>query len=224
MSATPAVRRLVDVTGWSGSSSVDTDWSAVHARLGFELPADYRELLAVFPPGSFRSPGKASDIVLHPPYLVDGVPDHLYQFEVEIDEISQWRHDHPDDVPSEPLVPWARSGKLGLFWVSSSPDPDQWAVAVSNGGIWRFDDEPVVEVFACGVAEFLIGVVTGSLTSRVLDPMNEGFSGQAPVFRPEEETRWRNQYEVHTPRIRRIRSSCGNTSWSMADRCRPVVF
>jgi hypothetical protein len=29
------------------------DWAEVHARLGFRLPADYRELIDTFGPGTF---------------------------------------------------------------------------------------------------------------------------------------------------------------------------
>lgn len=200
-----AVRRLVDVTGWRGRSYVVTPWDVVHARLGFELPADYRELLEVFPPGTFYAPGHIADVIVQPPYRLDGVHDHLVQFETEVDEAESWRREHPEDVP-EAMVPWARSGRPGLFWVPRSTDPDEWTVAVSNGGIWRYDDEPVVEEFDCGAVEFLLGLVTGRIHSRVLAPTVEPPTGP-PVpfpFQPEDEREWFAYSAKRSPQVRRI--------------------
>lgn len=197
------VRRLADLTGWHGRSSVATRWDVVHARLGFELPTDYRHLLEVFPPGTFYAPGHVADVVVQPPYRLDGVPDHMVQFETEVDEAERWRREHPEDVP-EGLVPWARSGRPGLFWVRRRPDPDQWPVAVSNGGIWRYDDEPVVEEFDCGAVEFLMGFVTGQIHSRVLSPTGEPQTGLPVPFQPEDEHEWFAYSDIRSPQIHRI--------------------
>jgi hypothetical protein len=177
------VRRLAELTGWHGRSYVTTPWDVVHERLGFELPVEYRELLEVFPPGIFRAPGGRPDLIVQPPYRVNGVPDHLDQFGAEVDELERWRREHPQDVP-DGLVPWARSGREGLFWL-----PD-WTVAVSNGGIWRIGDEPVVERFPCRAVDFLLGFVTGEIHSRVLDPGGIGRPGPVLPFLPEDEQVW----------------------------------
>jgi hypothetical protein len=197
------VRELAETTGWAGRSYVKTPWEVVHRSLGFELPSDYRDLLDVFPPGKFLAPDYFAEVIVQPPYRVDGVLDHLYQFRTELDEAERWRREYPRDVP-EGLVPWARSGRPGLFWVRQSMDPDQWTVAVSNGGIWRYHDEPVVEEFDCGAVEFLIGFVTGRIRSRVLAPTPDPWSRKVPAFRPIDESEWLSFSEVRSPRLRRI--------------------
>lgn len=198
------VRELAELTGWTGRSYVEIPWDVVHEKLGFELPSDYRSLFDVFPPGTFYAPDTVADVIVQPPYRVDGVPDHLHQFEVEIEETEDWRREHPEDVP-EDLVPWARADHPALFWVRRSPDPEQWTVAISNAGIWRCDDEPVVEEFDCGAVEFLIGFVSGRLRSRVLAPLDDDVETRAlPLFRPIEEQEWLDMSEVSSPRVRRI--------------------
>lgn len=196
-----AVRRLAEVTGWAGRSYVETPWDVVHAKLGFELPVDFRDLHAVFPPGTFKAPDVLGGVMVQPPYRVDGVPDHLHQFEVEVDEIEDWRREHPEDVP-EDMVPWARADREGLFWVRRSPDPERWTVAISSGGIWGYDDAPVVEEFDCGAVEFLIGFVTGSLRSRLLRPVEDVVG--AAGFRPIDEQEWLSFSNVRSPQVRRI--------------------
>jgi hypothetical protein len=198
------VRELAELTGWTGRSYVETPWDEVHGKLGFELPSDYRELLNVFPPGTFYAPGILADVMVQPPYRVDGVPDHLHQFEAEVDETEDWRREHPEDVP-EGMVPWARADHPALFWVRRSPNPEQWTVAISNAGIWRCDDEPVVEEFDCGAVEFLIGFVNKSIHSRVLAPFGDDALARAvPLFRPIDKREWLSFSEVQSPRVRKI--------------------
>ncbi|WP_112277245.1 SMI1/KNR4 family protein [Lentzea terrae] len=197
------VRELAELTGWTGRSYVNTSWGAVHAKLGFALPSDYRDLLDVFPPGTFFAPSGIANVIVWPPYRVDGVEDHLYQFETEVHEAESWRREHPEDVP-EGMVPWARSDRPGLFWVPRSPDPEVWTVAISNGGIWRYGDEPVVEEFECGAVEFLIGFVTGRLHSRVLSPRDDVRPGPMAPFRPIDEQKWLEVSDKRSPQVRRI--------------------
>ncbi|MEV0681666.1 hypothetical protein AB0I60_34600 [Actinosynnema sp. NPDC050436] len=175
----------------------------MHAKLGFELPSDYRRLLEVFPPGTFHAPDHHAEVIVQPPYLLDGRPDHLTQFEAEIAEAEQWRERHPEDVPAR-LVPWARSGRPGLFWVGRSSDPEQWTVAVSNGGVWRYDDEPVVEEFDCGAVEFLHRLVTGRLRSRILSPINSRSIRTRPLFEPVDEREWQRFSDTRSPQVRKI--------------------
>jgi hypothetical protein len=44
---------------------VEPEWDVVERGLGLELPAEYKELLAVFPPGSFLLPDW-KDIIVQP--------------------------------------------------------------------------------------------------------------------------------------------------------------
>ncbi|MFL6140575.1 MAG: hypothetical protein ACJ72N_01735 [Labedaea sp.] len=189
----------------------------VERDLGLALPAEYKELLAVFPPGSFLLPDW-KDIILQPPYHVDGVPDHLHQFGVEMNELSDWRREHPEDAPyalfPEPggLLPWARSTHEAVFWLCDEPNPDRWTVAASNGGSWRaFDDDPVVEEYGVGTVDFLIEMVTGQIRSRIINPIgyreweaNPEPPGPVKPFRPTPETEWRDFSYHESPRIRMI--------------------
>ncbi|MFL6140573.1 MAG: hypothetical protein ACJ72N_01725 [Labedaea sp.] len=196
---------------------MEPEWDVVERGLGLELPAEYKELLAVFPPGSFLLPDWKG-IIVQPPYHVDGVPDHLEQFGAELNELSDWRAEHPQDVPyplyPEPggLLPWARADREAVFWVRNHTDPNRWTVAASNGGSWRlFDDDPVVEEYGMGTVDFLIGMVTGELRSRILNP--EGYreweanpqpAGPVRSFTPTPEVDWRGFSYKESPKIRMI--------------------
>ncbi|MCP2271205.1 hypothetical protein [Actinokineospora diospyrosa] len=198
-----AVAELATVVGWDGASYATTDWDVVHRGLGFELPEEYLELHRVFPPGEFWSPSGDS-VIVQPPYRVDGVPVLQRQFRVELDELRQWRDEHPEDVPDavfpEPggLVPWARGSRPVLLW-----DPSAWTVVVSSGGIWRFDDDhPVLERFALSAVEFLVGYLTGEVRSVLLDP--EPGPGGQPRFRPLPSDEWERMSAVRGPTVRKI--------------------
>ena len=45
-----ALRELIGEPTWHVP---DTDWAAAHAQLGFQLPADYREFIDTYGPGTF---------------------------------------------------------------------------------------------------------------------------------------------------------------------------
>ncbi|GAA2997303.1 hypothetical protein [Actinokineospora diospyrosa] len=202
-----AIDDLVRVTGWTGQSYAATDWDVVEQRLGIALPADYKLLHEVYPPGSFHGPNSDS-IIVQPPYRVAGVVDHTWQFRAELGELRDWRDQHPDDVPDavyperDGLLPWARSGRPLLLW-----DPADWSVVVSNGGIWRLeDDDPVLERFAMGAVEFLVGVVTGEVSSRDINPgPHEPRSVSVPAFRPFPQAEWDRISVAAGPSLRHVR-------------------
>ncbi|WP_026423758.1 SMI1/KNR4 family protein [Actinokineospora inagensis] len=212
-----AVDDLSQLTGWSGVSYARTDWDVVESRLGVGLPADYKELHRVFPPGDFFGP-YGDSIMFQPPYVVDGVPDQVRQFETEMGELEDWRQSHPEDVPvplfPEPggVLPWARTSRPVLLWVRDHADPDRWTVAASNGGAWRIQPEdPVLQYFPCGAAEFLLGFVTGDIWSRVLNPNDEepdvppARTSSSELFRAIPESEWLRMSQVSTrPQVRKI--------------------
>jgi hypothetical protein len=195
------VAELAQLTGWVGRSYVSPNWDVVERTLGVALPADYKELLAVFPPGTFHAPHLADgSVIVHPPYQVHGVPDQLHQFETELDELRHWRAEHPADVPRpifpEPngMIPWARAARECLLWTRDSRERDRWTVAISNGGIWRYDEtSAILEEFDCGAVEFLSGLVTGRLTSRILNPVGPEAAGpdRIAAFEPLPNDQWR---------------------------------
>ena len=197
------VRELVDLTGWQGSAYGPVAWEAVEADLGVELPPDYKELLATFTPGIFNAANlNLGEAIVMPPHTVAGKLDHLYQFSTEMRELRDWRDEHPEDVPHpihpEPggMIPWARAAREVLLWVREpGQSPDEWTVAVSNGGIWRCDEIfPVVEEFDCGAVEFLVGLVSGTIVSKVLagEPENLIAPPMAArhLFQPATEDDW----------------------------------
>jgi len=115
-------------------------------------------------------------VIVHPPRHLD----YLRQFRTELRELREWRAEHPAEVPRpvfpEPggMLPWGRADRECLLWVCDSADPDEWTVAVSNGGTWRYrydENLLVVEEFDCGAVDFLIGLVTGEIKSQVLNPV-----------------------------------------------------
>ncbi|MEU7524711.1 hypothetical protein AB0A74_03165 [Saccharothrix sp. NPDC042600] len=77
-------------------------------------------------------------------------------------------------------------------------------MAVSNGGVWRYDDEPVVEAFDCGAISCLIDLVTGRIYSRVLAPTAGPPTGPPVPFQPEDEWKWLAYSDKRSPQVRRI--------------------
>lgn len=196
------VAALAQLTDWTGRSYVSPDWDAVERTLGVALPAEYKELLATFPPGTFNAPSLADgSVIVHPPYLVNGTPDQLYQFRAELDELRNWQAAHSADVPRpifpEPggMIPWARASRECLLWARDSARPDEWTVVLSNGGIWRYNrHSPVLEDFDVGAIDFLIGLVTGQVTSKILNPRGPDRTGpdRITAFEPLPEDKWRS--------------------------------
>lgn len=190
-----SVKKLSKAVDWPTKNFPKVDWSSVEDELGSPLPVDYKELLRNFPPGVFI-PHWGTSIIVHAPMVVNGKIDYLRQFTTEVEELSDWRDLHPEDVrhPIHPepggLIPWARSDRACLFWVRNSPRPDDWTVAVSSGGIWRYDDEPVVEEFDCGAVEFLTKVTSGAIRSRVLAPDENESPRTSPGFSPLSAEEW----------------------------------
>lgn len=190
-----SVKKLLQAMDWSMKNSHGVDWNSVEGELGSPLPVEYKELIHAFPPGVFI-PRWGTSIIVHAPMVVNGKVEYLRQFSTEMEELLDWRNLHPEDVrhPIHPepggLIPWARSDRACLFWVRNSPRPDHWTVAVSSGGIWRYDDEPVVEEFDCGAVDFLAKVTSGEIRSRVLAPDEDEPPRTGPGFSPLSVEEW----------------------------------
>ena len=190
------VDELAELTGWTGRSYVDTPWHDVERLLGVRLPASYKELLDIFPPGVFRAPDLAQGHVeVYPPYN----KDYLAQYEEPMAELRVWRADHPADVrhPVFPdvggMLPWGLAPRECFLWVRGSDDPEQWTVAISNGGIWRYDNNfVVVEEFDLDAVGFLVRMVRGEITSQVLNPAGDTAAelGRPNAFTPLPEITW----------------------------------
>jgi hypothetical protein len=102
------------------------DWAAVHGRLGFALPADYRAFIDAYGPGTF------GDIHIAAP----GAPGKMELFAF-LNCIYNQVRDLPRDAWDPPYYPepggaiccgQTTSGWL-IAWAPVRHDPDQWTVA-----------------------------------------------------------------------------------------------
>ncbi|MER6222308.1 SMI1/KNR4 family protein [Streptomyces sp900105755] len=157
------LRELLDLYGLSprGTSKA---WDSVEERLGTGLPRDYKELVEAFGAGRFdahiwllepQCPNQAYDLE----FDNDGRMDDLEDFW----EMGEEKPAELDEAGSR-LVSWGStpSGEV-LYWlVRPHQDPDRWTVMVneSRGPRW--------EHFETDCTEFLSGILTGRLRSRIL--------------------------------------------------------
>ncbi|MFB7370803.1 SMI1/KNR4 family protein [Streptomyces sp. NPDC056222] len=157
-----ALGRLADIAP-APSEPRQKDWDEVERGLGFELPADYKELIHVYG-------GSHWDDYLY--VLEPGCPNEHY-------DLAEWA-DHQDDAleglwefeekPAEleaegsRVVPWATTdnGEC-LYWlVLPGLEPDRWTVMVNEarGDRW--------EHFSVSCTQFLASSLDGELRSSIL--------------------------------------------------------
>jgi len=102
------------------------DWASVHARLGFRLPADYREFIDTYGPGTF------GDIQIMAPGASRGM-DLFALLERKYSQVRGLVRDDRVDPPFCPepggTVSWGETtGGWTCGWAPASPDPDEWTV------------------------------------------------------------------------------------------------
>ncbi len=113
--------RLQAVTGWTGPAARAVDWPSVHTLLGTTLPADYRQLIDRFGPGSFDG---------YVRLLVPGAESQ-----------------HPDEVDAGRLLRWADTEQGDTFyWLADAADPDDWPVLARGEDEWYRFDGPAGEL------------------------------------------------------------------------------
>src|SRR5690349_20669562 len=118
------------------------DWPAVYAKVGTELPADYRAFCDLYGHGTFHNGWLWAPLT---PFAPD-VEDDLVA--------TYWRDllaDHPREHRPFPevggLLPVAYSELKYTFWWQTGGPPDGWPVLVENdGGCWRRFEEPATEI------------------------------------------------------------------------------
>jgi hypothetical protein len=101
------------------------DWAAVHERLGFALPTDYRAFIDIYGPGTF------GDIRIAAP----GAPGEMDLFALLERKYNQVR-DLPRTELDPPYYPepggtvccGETTGGYTIGWAPVRPDPDQWTV------------------------------------------------------------------------------------------------
>ncbi|MGD3110489.1 hypothetical protein [Streptomyces sp. YGL11-2] len=175
------VDRLVQVTGWQQERQ-EIDWGPVEDSFGTSLPADYKEICALFAPGSFSAylevlrpvGGTSSSRVL------DTWKRHL-QLCVQYPLVPRTYEPHGLYGRSEKsgLILWARDQTEGdYYWLADrSVDPAKWPVIAKRdpAGEWyRFDmstSELIYRVLAD--REFTPFTVAGQMGKPFLLPYGQ---------------------------------------------------
>lgn len=168
------VRALVPA---GGQPELDLDWSRVETNLGHPLPADYKQLVVHYGPGSFDA-----FVWLLQPREGNRHLDIVWQRDAQLAALRMLR-DSGEDVPYQveasraELQPWAITANGDVcYWVTStSDDPDGWSVAVNEGRGSRW--------LACDLSAsgFLLAILSGSLR---VDFFPDDFPSDRPMFEP----------------------------------------
>jgi hypothetical protein len=117
----PAVREILGEPTWRVRA---VDWDAVHTRLGFRLPADYREFISAYGPGTFlgiriAGPGAPGDM------------DLFALLERKHDQVSRVARAGTPPFYPEPggAVCWGETADgWTAAWAPATADPDEWTI------------------------------------------------------------------------------------------------
>jgi hypothetical protein len=129
-----ALRELI---GAPPAAVPTVDWAAVHGRLGFRLPSDYREFIDAYGPGTF------GDIRITAP----GAPGEMDLFALlkrKYQQVQRMAFRMAFTAP--PVYPepggtifWGETtGGWSCGWAPTGPDPDEWNVAAFMPGLRGF--------------------------------------------------------------------------------------
>jgi len=150
-------------------------WKRVEAYLGTELPQDYRDFARLYGYGLFLGV-----MIIHIP----SADDPHETLEANVRDVSHAFNSHAD----KPYAMWPRLGGLinfgvtengdYLFWLPQGP-PDQWKVIFWDRGL---SEDECFEEFDCGMAEFLAGLVDGSILPKGHE--REDLEPISPIFQP----------------------------------------
>lgn len=153
------------------------DWAAAREKFGFDLPADYRELVDVYGSGLFDE-----ELSVLAPGRDGETWDLLRQTDKQLWGLRYVRDQAGEEPPYEPepvgggLIPWGITGNGDVcYWrVIDVEQPSSWTVVVDEvrGGEWYpFDGT---------VTEFLAGLFSGRVRAEFYDGT---WPSQAPAFR-----------------------------------------
>ena len=149
-------------------------WESVEARLGIELPLDYKEFVASYGTGSVDN----FLWVLNPfsqneNLNLDNQAKIRLHAQRQFSEESGLKNPHSLHPDANGLFPWGVTDNGDVLYWRGKGDPSTWEVAVceSRASQWR--------EFKLSVGEFLAALVTGEL---VVDIFPDGFPSEAPQF------------------------------------------
>lgn len=160
------------------TASYEVDWDGLGNDLGVTFPVDYRELLAVVPGVNIQSWVHLWHPLQSPPGTwrrrVTGWPTTLEMFR-------ELRPEFPFSTNREPggLLPWGDvNDDYVLCWHMEGP-VDQWPVLVVDYSLTEW------EIFQGTVAEFLLDLLSGNTSSRILRFLNEEMATRPVDASPE---------------------------------------
>lgn len=173
MSTSSFVRLKESVPPQPGREVTHVDWVNVERALGTELPADYKQLVEAYGPGSF------DDFL----WLLLPMPSNLHldlvnQQAVRLDALRSLQAGGellPQGLRPEYLIAWATTDNGDVcYWSRGSADgPEKWIVAVNEarGLAW--------ETFKISTSEFLVELLSGALRVRIFP---DDFPSVQPVY------------------------------------------
>ncbi|MCZ4123102.1 SMI1/KNR4 family protein [Streptomyces sp. H39-S7] len=152
------------------------DWNQVEGDLGFRLPADYRQLIETYGPGSF-------DGFLHvfQPASPHRPLDLAHQIDTSVAALRTLRDDFSEEVPFRLEQPYeiltfaVTDNGDQCYWLRTGDDPDQWTVLVNEarGPEWfPFDGNATA---------FLAATLSRRITVPVFP---DDFPTDPPMFAP----------------------------------------
>jgi hypothetical protein len=155
------VQRLAEMCGIPVRIRMRYDWMAVEGSLGgLSLPADYKDLVAIFPDGWFR------DLVrpIRPGDVGAADTEYLGFYANWLEDMRTWRSNGDGQFPypiypeTGGLLPWAEGpGGEMCFWLTGPDDPGVWPVVSADKDFMRW------QLFQGSMCEFLTALVRGSV-------------------------------------------------------------
>jgi len=127
---TENVAKLQDLVNWHAAASPG-DWEALRVAVGVSYPAEFRDLVDHFPPGTFQTFLN----ILHP---ADHSPTEYREYvKAHAWLVHDWavRLKEPIAGSLKPgaLLPWATVGfDVMICWLTDDEDPDDWPVVVCD--------------------------------------------------------------------------------------------
>ena len=162
MSLSDVSRRVPPPAQPVGAGSAP-EWRAAEAKLGLELPVDYKQLVSTYGLGRF-----ADFLTIFTPFADNEYVNLLAQPELSLEAYRALRAGHPDVAPypayPEPggLLSWAQSDNGDVIYWLTEGSADTWPIVLiesRHGMIERYD---------VPTTDFLAQVLDGRLPTRIL--------------------------------------------------------